>query len=142
MVRSYQPRENKLLNEWVTLNYPNNLQWRRVRLGAIPGTPQEILYEGLRRWADKIILDNGTIIIIEAKMRPEPHGMAELEIYKKLFPDTPEFTSYKDLPIRLIFLTTMTDQTVADLCKEKGIELVIFKPSWVDEYWAEKMARF
>jgi len=139
--RSYQPREKKLLYEWVNLNYPNDPRWTRVRLGPIPGSPADLVYESLRRWADMVLIHNNTVFIIEAKMRIDPGAAAQLEVYARVFKDTPEFSVYKDLPVKLIYLTTVSDQTVANLCKEKGIELVIFRPSWVDEYWREKTTK-
>jgi len=138
MVRAYQPREKKLLYEWVNLNYPTDPRWVRVRLGPIPGTPEEIVYESLRRWTDMVLIHDNTVFIIEAKMSPEPGAIAQLEVYQRMFKDTPEFTAYKNLPVKSIFLTTKFDQTVNDLCQEKGIQFIVFKPDWVDEYWKEK----
>jgi len=139
--RKYERREWRLIYEWVRENYPTDPQWMRQRIGPIPGTPAEAIYKGLRRWVDLIILHDDTIILVEAKMRPMPEGVAELELYNKLFPKTPEFSRFKDLPRKLIYLTTAYDEIIDDMCKEKGIELVVFRPEWVIEWekeWAER----
>lgn len=139
--RKYVARETKLLKEWRVKNYPENPYWRQVSLGPTPGTKYAKYYKGLRRWADLIILTDKEIIIVEAKMRPKPEGYAELELYKDLFTQTPEFKMYWDMPIRLIYLTTKYDQTIDKLCKEKDIELVIYDPAWVKKYWKDLMKR-
>lgn len=139
--RNYVPRETNLLYEWVKKEYPDKLQWRRVRLGAIPGTPADDIYKGLRRFADLIVWDGKNIIIIEGKMRPQPVGLAELELYGRLFPSTPEFSDFKDKPIRLIFLTTAYDEMIEELAKEKGIELVVYRPDWIEEWEQEWIHR-
>lgn len=139
MKREYNPRESRLINQWIREKHPTTTQWKRVRLGAIPGTTEDKLYAGVRRWADLIMFDGTSMIIIEAKMRPQPEGIAELEVYRKLLPKTPEFSAFSDKPIRLVFLTTIYDETISELCKEKGIELEVFRPPWVVAWWEERI---
>jgi len=140
--RVYNPREWKLVYEYLITKYPNKLQWRRVRVG--PLLKNEKLYGVLRRWVDAIVYDHeeDLIIIIEAKMKPEPGALSQLELYRKLFPQTPEFELYKDKPIKLVFLTTMLDKELKALAKEKGIDYVVFKPKWVEEYFKELMEKY
>ncbi len=139
--RKYTARETRLIRDWVAKNYPDKPQWKRVRLGPIPGTPAAAIYKGLRRWVDLVIWDEPYIILVEAKMRPKPEGIAELELYDRLFPETPEFSMFKDKPRRLIYLTTLYDEVIDRMCKEKGIELVVFRPKWVEEWWKEVLEK-
>jgi len=129
------------LNEWVKTNFPTSLQWRNVRVGPIPGTPEDRIYAGLRRWVDFIIYHEDTIILVEGKMRPEPAGVAELDLYGRLFPKTPEFKTFWDKPVRKIYLTTKYDETIDAMCKERGIELVVYEPEWVKVWWQTEAIR-
>lgn len=138
MGKTYTRWEIKLINEYIQENYPNCLQWRRVRLGPLPGTPPSKLYQGLRRWADRIIFTGKEVIILEGKMSPRAEGVTELEIYRKLFPETPEFSSLAKYPVRCVFLTTKHDETIETICKEHGIEYVVFAPEWTKKYWELK----
>jgi len=133
MPRGYVPRETRLIREWLAEFHPTALQWRRVRLGAIPGTPEAAIYKGIRHWADCIFFEDDTVHIVEAKMRPLVDAIAQLELYNKLFDKTPEFKQYWDKPRKL--------ETVDAMCKEKGIELVVYTKPWVEEYWKKVIAR-
>lgn len=139
--RKYEPRETRLINEWVKGNYPEALQWRLPRLGPIPGTEGDKYYKGLRRWCDYVIFVKDTVFIIEAKMRPKPEGLAELEVYDRLFPKTPEFKELWNKPRKLVYLTTKHDDIIAELSAEKNIEFVVYAPEWVKEWWIERMEK-
>lgn len=141
MPRTYNPRERRLIAEWMAKNHPNVLQWKRQRLGALPFSPEAKLYKGLRRWVDEVFLEGGVVFLVEAKMRPMPEGLAQLELYDRLFTKTPEFKELWDNPRRLIYLTTKYDETIDEMAKEKGIELIVYTAGWVDEWWREKIAK-
>jgi len=130
--------EQRLVWEWVKKNFPDRPQWFRQRVGKAVFVGDEKLYQVLRRWADAIILDDKEIVIVEGKLRPKPEAIAELLLYKSLFPETPEFKVYKDLPIRMIMLTTMLDKAVKALAKQHKIEYVIYAPAWVKVIMRER----
>jgi len=137
--KKHTPLENRLVWEYMIKYHPRALQWRRVRLGPYPEQEKSKLYSVLRRWADCVFVENKTVYILEAKMRAEPGAIGQLELYKKLFPDTPEFYQFRKYPIKLIFLTTIRDKVVEKLCKEKGIQYIVYSPAWVKEWWKKKM---
>ena len=134
MPRKYERREFRLLMEWVKKNYPDKPQWFRVRLGPAVFQGEEKLYQMLRRWADAVVFTGEKILIIEAKMRPMPEGIAELELYRDLFPQTPEFKMFWKYPVELIYLTTWLDKAIKELCDKKKIKYVVFRPPWAEEY--------
>ena len=134
MPRPYEMRETRLLKEWIHKNYPDKPQWYRVRLGPAVFEGEEKLYQMLRRWADAVVFTGKEVLIIEAKMRPDPAGIAQLELYRKLFPETPEFKMFWKYPVKLVFLTTWLDKAVKALCDEKKIEYVVYCPDWAKEY--------
>ena len=134
MPRPYVRREALLLEEWVKKTYPDKLQWFRVRLGPAVFKGEEKLYQMLRRWANAVVFTGKEVLIIEAKMRPMPEGIAELELYRDLFPQTPEFKAFWKYPVKLIYLTTWEDKAIKGLCEKKGIEYVVYRPPWAEEY--------
>jgi len=140
--KEYKPREWRLVYEFLITNFRNCLQWRRVRVGPI--YKNEKLYQVVRRWADAIVYcaKEDIVYIIEAKMKPEPGGISQLELYIKLFPKTPEFEMLKDKRVKGIYLTTQDDPELRELAKSKGIEYVVYQPDWVKEYWKERLEKY
>ena len=121
-------RETDLLNNYLWENHREDLQWRRVRLGVVPTKEMARQYMVLLRWADAVVIHNNEVLIIEAKLRPQPGAIGQLELYQELFPQTPEFSAYKNHRIRLVFLTQFPDVDLAQLCSKKGIDYVIWPP--------------
>jgi hypothetical protein len=121
-------KESDLVNKWVWTFHPNSLQWRRVRLGIVPTKEMAAMYMVILRWADLIFIENGTIYIVEAKLRPNAGAIGQLEHYKQLFGRTPEFSAYWNYPIELILLTNYMDLEIVELCSQKGIKYEFWQP--------------
>jgi len=126
-----QQKEARLVNEWLMLNHPNALQWRRVRLGPLPNKELARMYMVTLRWADAIYVEDGTVFIVEAKMRPDLGAISQLKAYKDLFYQTPEFTEFRNRPVELILLTTRRDPVLFDMCKREGIHYEVYAPAWL-----------
>jgi len=93
----------------------------------------------LLRWVDAIVISDGVVYIVEAKLRPMPGAIGQLELYRKLFLNTPEFDQYKDWPVKMILLTTMPDLNMIELCSEKDIAYEIFNIDDVNRVRMEMM---
>ena len=78
------------------------------------------------RWADAIVISEGAVLIIESKLRADPGALGQLELYKKLFVNTPEFSQYANWPIQLVLLCAVTDLNMVELCSEKGVTFEVF----------------
>ncbi|MHC1610042.1 MAG: hypothetical protein ACXQTW_00290 [Candidatus Methanospirareceae archaeon] len=124
-------KEAKLVNEWLSKFHPTALQWRRVRLGEYPTKEIAAIYKVTLRWADAIFVEGGVVHIVEAKLKPDAGAISQLELYDSLFPRTPEYTAFKDLPRKLVFLTTRMDEAVKAIADEHGVEYVVYKPKWL-----------
>lgn len=122
-------KESELVNQWLWSNHRLSPQWRRVRLGVVPNHEMARAYSVLLRWADAVFIENGSVYIVEAKLRPMADAIGQLQLYRDLFRATPEFQQYWTYPIKLIFLTTMLDVAITELCTKLGISYVIFEPS-------------
>ena len=120
-------KESQMVTKWLWEKHRTSLQWRRQRLGVLPDKAMNRMYMTLLRWADAIFIEKGIVHIVEAKLRPDLGAIGQLEGYRELFRNTPEFQQYWDHPIKLIFLCPIFDTTMAEMCSKKGIEYVIYE---------------
>ena len=119
-------KESEMLNAWLWDKHRMDVQWRRVRLGIFPTKEMARMYMTMLRWADAIYIKEGVVNIVEAKLRPMPGAIGQLELYQKLFRNTLEFKQYWKYPIRLTLLTSMPDTSMIELTSEKGIIYEIY----------------
>lgn len=130
-------KETDMLNAWLWKNHRTSTQWRRVRLGVLPTKEMARMYAVLLRWADAIVLEKGQVKIIEAKLRPDPGAVGQLELYKQLFPHTPEFSEFKNWPLVLVLLTATLDLNMVEMCSKKGIQYEVFSQDDVNKVRAQ-----
>ena len=120
-------KESQMVHKWLLKNYPTALQWKRVRLGPLPDTKEARMYMVTQRWADAIFIHDGYVNIVEAKLKPDAGAFGQLDLYASLFPQTPEFTQYRNWPIQKIFLCPVLDVGLVELASKKGIKYVVYK---------------
>jgi len=149
MPRTWQPREMRMVSEWLAKTYPDIPTLQRVRLGAphpelvYPGMePEELnMLKVYSRWCDALILHPTYTTIVEAKIRATPAAISFLQLYKKLFLVTPDFKNRWDKPVELLLLYAIEDPVTITLAREQNIRCVHYRPNWLDEYLAELMPR-
>ena len=140
--RDWQPREMRMVSEYLQANYSQYPWQTRVRLGSIPDklrVPQTSLAEerlaGVwRRWADAIVIKPDQLIVIEAGIKPEPGDVSKLELYGRLIRHTPEFEPFNNLPVALELVYAMVDEFLETFARERGIRVVYYEPVWLKEY--------
>lgn len=134
--------ETRLLNEWLAVRYPERRVQHRVRVGSdhpaleIPGlSPSELrMAVAWRRWADAIVFDDGTLVVVEATVLPKPGKISQLDLYLRLVPATPELVEYHDWPVRGVLLLAVDDPIIRSLAAERGHTVELYHPPWVDAY--------
>ena len=131
MVR--QP-EGKYVNEWLLQFHPSAPQWKKVRLGALPDKELARMYEVALRWADAIYIEDNTVFIVEAKLENQLAGVSQLELYAKLFKETPEFSAYASFPIQLRLIAPFREREVEAMCQERGIAYEVYTPAWFSRF--------
>lgn len=132
-------KETDMLNAWLWDQHRTDLQWRRVRLGVLPTKEMARMYMTILRWVDAIVIKEGIVYIIEAKVRPMPGAVGQLELYRDLFYQTPEFEQYKNYPSKLILLTAESDLNMIEMCSKKDITYYIFTEDDVNRVRREMM---
>lgn len=118
--------ETDMVHRWLLANAGESPRWERVRLGLVEDPYESGVMAVLQRWADAIVDINGQIIIIEAKLNPEPGAVGQLEFYARQFRKTPMFKKYWENPIGLVFLSGREDYEIRQWCAEKDILFVVY----------------
>lgn len=139
---AYIHRDSLYVSEFCDWAFPGRPTLLNVRLGP---TPREIRerYPALDtdRWArvwlktcDAIVLDEGTLVLIEGELRRPIVAIGELVVYRELIPQTMSLQDYWHLPIRTVMVTPLGDPTVDPVLAQLQIETVLYRPQWAEEY--------
>jgi len=149
VVRRWQPRELRLVSEFLAQEFASWPYQTHVRLGSIrPRVEGAFVSDAearmlgvFRRWADAIVFLPDRLVLIEAAIRPEPGDISKLELYERLIPNTPELSDFAALPVEKWLVYCIPDELLLVLAREKGIQVRYFRPAWVEEYLAELYLR-
>ncbi len=144
MPRDWTPRESRLIAEWAIRTFPNGHVRFRVDLGnlkpalATTGlSPNELRALGRsRRWVDAMIVEPEVVHLAEAKIRLSPGALEQLELYRRLFPMTPELEHLRDRRLELHLVFAVEDPVLTAIARERGVKVHTFHPPWVDDYLA------
>ncbi len=144
-----EPRETRLLSEWIAANYSGERVIFQARLGITePGgesgrlSPAERRMVGVfRRYADALILRRNEIVLIEACIKPAPGKIGELAIYSEAIPVTEELDEFRGLPVSPVLLCAFEDMFIRSVCGKFGIHFEVFAPAWVEDYLALREGR-
>ncbi|MDI6721338.1 MAG: hypothetical protein QMD85_03040 [Candidatus Aenigmarchaeota archaeon] len=119
--------ETDMVNRYLWEHCRQCPQWKKVRLGKVNTQAEAYGAKVLLRWADAVYIDEaaGRINIIEAKLRPDPSAIGQLELYSQLIRETPEFSAYADYAVQLISLNAMEDLEVRRFAESKGIKFIV-----------------
>jgi hypothetical protein len=140
--RKWEPREMRLVSEYIVKYYPDDPHWTRVRLGA---THPDLLPEKLsdeekrmltvwKRWADAIVVTKKKLILIEGAILPDPGDVSKLLLYEYLLRVTPEFTDYMDRDIEKQLVISVEDPVLSKIARATGIKVITFAPDWISDY--------
>lgn len=116
------------MNNWLWEFHKTDPQWKRVRVGPVPNPAEAKLYSVLLRWVDAIFLEDGNIVIVEAKIRPNYGAVGQLLGYRMLIKATPEFEQYVNWNVRMILVSKYPDLAVTELCSKYGVEHEVWNP--------------
>lgn len=143
-------RERRFISEYMVETWPKGDWQLNVELGPIPQEYVDryglgkaaAMFRPTRPRVDAVKWDGDKYYIIEAKIRDIKAGIGDLTYYLAMVPKTPDLLMYKGQTVvgRLV-VPWMLDwiKTAADAV---GIEVVIFKPDWIDDYVKERQHYF
>ena len=135
--------ETRYVSDYVLSKFPNDIVQYRCPLGRVPesmikelGLSKAIgMYRPYRPEVDALVITANDITIIEGKIFKVMDGLSKLPVYRSLVKETPELDLYKKFPIRAILVTPKQPVWSAPFVREQGIEIDIFLPAWLDEYY-------
>ena len=149
MPRDWTPRETRLVAEWVVRTYPNALVRFRVDVGNLKPalestglTAAELRGLGRsRRWVDAMVVESHVVHLVEGKIRLSPGALEQLELYRELFPLTPELAHLQHLPLELHLVFAVEDPILSAIARRRGVHVHTYNPPWVAAYLAQLSAR-
>ncbi len=141
-VRDWQPREQRLVSEYLARFHPDHESRTHVHLWSTPprlkgqyATDKEERLVGVfRRWADAIVFLPDRLILIEGKILPQPGVISQLSLYEDLIPKTPELAEHREKPIVKMLVCAIEDKLISALARREGVQVRIFHPAWINEY--------
>lgn len=133
--------EKNIAYEYIQTYFRDFPYWLRIEVGAIPPGPDGVYYAKTRRWADCVIRMPDHLLVIEFKMKAEPQVVSQLLNYQMLVKETPLFSRWKDLPVKIKIVCAMIDDTTHRFIESQGIDVEVFKPSNFDEWFKKKILR-
>ena len=147
--KTFEPREERMLSEWLARTYQTGRIIQRVRLGPIltnlANAPLNLaeynLVGNVRRWADAVVILPDRVVLIEAAILPDPGDVSRLHLYAELWPHTPEYSEYTGLPLELVLLTAIPDPVLVRIAGKFGVSCVQYTPDWISEYLATLTSR-
>jgi hypothetical protein len=141
--------ERLLCSQYVAENYPTARTFIQQYLGpiAVPETTDVLTYRDKlaigtgRRRADAVLVLPDKIIIIESYVHVQLGKLSQLLTYIELIKSTPELQFAAHLPIFGKLLGAQRDPILDQMAAKFGIEVIIFKPKWVNDYLATVAVR-
>jgi hypothetical protein len=136
------PWEQRLRAEYLAQRHPHDEIATQARLGPDPPAPPgvkltntELRMIGIfRRYADAVVLTPTRTLLIEFALLPSPGDISLIEVYGRLFRQTPEYRPVVTLPLKLQIVGALEDPVVSSLARERGIDFILYRPAWLDEY--------
>lgn len=135
--------EDEMLAEYLAGQRPNGRVMHRVRLGPptmatapddLSDAERRMIGAAWRRWADALIIDADQLVVIEAKMVPDPRDVSQLELYVDMIDSTPELSEWRHLPRFGRLLWAFDDPFTRALAGRHGLQVVVYKPSHLEEF--------
>lgn len=133
-----------LLREWAARTFPGVPLQEQYRLGptklnlvGVTVTPALEAMMRVNNWfADAIMFTPAETMIVEAKVRPTPSAVSQVQFYADLLPSTPGMFERLSLPIRCVLLFAEDDPRVTNFARRHGCAVYIYTPSWIADYLA------
>ncbi len=138
----YQQRDSRYVAEFMSWAFPEDPKLINVRLGPVPLELRHRYPDlDIDRWArvwdktcDAIVITPTALVLIEGELRRPIVAIGELLTYRELVPQTESLATYWPLPIRALLVTPLPDPTLDPVMQRLGIEVIQYRPLWVEQY--------
>lgn len=144
-----KPREREMIRAYIAQRYPDQHVIFGCPLGPVPevltvawGARKALrVGRGLRPEVDALVIQNRSLIMVEAKVVKWMDGLSKLPVYKGLVPTTPELEEYRGYPVRMILCTPWANESIRASAEGVGVEIDEFSTPEVDAY-IEEMGKY
>ena len=143
MTKKRRKPHYRFLTDYLQARHSDNEYHPYVRLGSIPEELQPgVLTEPELREiqavrcmrADAVVIKPEKVTIIKARVVANPQDIRILPMHGQLFRHTRQFVDYWDLDIKLRYVCAVDNNTLREFAGLHNIELVHFRPEWVDSH--------
>lgn len=143
-------RERRYITEYMMSKYPDGQFQLNVELGQIPQdyidryglNKAAAIFRPTRPRVDAIAWLPNAYLLIEAKVRDIKIGIGDLLFYRLLIPKTPDLPFYDGQPVKCLLVVPWSIDWVKAAAEASDVEIVVFKPDWIDEYVKERQHYF
>jgi hypothetical protein len=147
--RSRIPASSMLLQEWVTAKYPLARVFYELRLGPtqkhLVGVQVSPVLEAMLRvanwYADAVLVTPTEVLVIEAKVDPDPGAVGQVLFYRSLIYSTPALAGYTTMPVMPVVLFAEDDSGVTPFARGLGCRVEIYTPPWIATYLETRQFR-
>ncbi len=142
---TWAPRERRYIVEWANLKFPEAEKRFNVPLGPVPESLIEELgfekaIKTFRRWRafiDAMLILPEKVIFAEAEILQPRRALADLIMYRKLVPRSPDLGPLLDKPREFWLVIPTYLKWVEDMAIEEGFIVDYYTPDWLSEYLSE-----
>lgn len=139
---TYHQRDSRYVSEFLTWAFPEDAKMFNVRLGPVPLELRHRYPDlNIDRWArvwektcDAIVITPTALVLIEGELRRPIVAIGELLVYRELVPQTESLAAYWRMKIRALLITPLPDPTLEVVMDRLEIQVVQYRPLWVEEY--------
>ena len=140
--RSRVPASSMLLQEWVSAKFAGAQVFYELRLGptskSLVGVQVSPTLEAMLRvsnwYADAVVVLPSEILVIEAKVDPNPGAVGQVLFYRTLIYSTPALQLYTTMPVSPVVLFAEDDSGVTPFARGLGVRVEIYTPTWIADY--------
>ena len=145
-----QERERRYISEYMMEAFPQGGYQLNVELGPIPQDYVDrygmgraaALFRPTRPRVDAVKWTPESYYIIEAKIRDIADGIGKLVYYKQMAELAPDLPFYEGQPLIARLVVPWMIDWIAKSAEASGIEIVVVKYDWIDDYVREKQHYF
>ena len=142
MPQTREPRETRLVSEWLAREYPGEAVKTNLRVGVLPEIPEipdltwreRRALSPVRRYVDAAVFRDSEVILIEATIRADPGKLGQLMLYRDALPHTPELVKWRSCPVRAVLLSGIDDEFLRRVTEQADMRFEVYQPAWLLEY--------
>jgi hypothetical protein len=141
MAREYAQRERRLIVEFLAGYAPAIKPIYNARLGPYPPSfAQKLTSTGAlqqispsQKYADAALIYPDHVELWEAKINLNGEAIGQLLVYRRAWPQTPEYAGEANKPVTLHIVAGYADPLAIAEAQAQGISVTLYTPQWLQQ---------